>query len=92
MCIYRALWLQKSFRCVPYNLSICGFVRLSEEKCRETALVSYTEQVVNMESLLLNASEFLVTDAEDRVRFSALQDFVRSSGSGTGSIQPREYN
>jgi hypothetical protein len=27
-----------------------------------------------------------------RVRFPALPDFLRSSGSGTGSSQPREYN
>jgi hypothetical protein len=27
-----------------------------------------------------------------RVRFSALPDFLRSSGSGTGSTQPREDN
>jgi hypothetical protein len=27
-----------------------------------------------------------------RIRFSALPDFLRSSGSGTGSTQPREYN
>jgi hypothetical protein len=27
-----------------------------------------------------------------RVRFSALPDFLRSSGPGTGSNQPREYN
>jgi hypothetical protein len=26
-----------------------------------------------------------------RVRLPALPDFLRSSGSGTGSIQPREY-
>jgi hypothetical protein len=36
-------------------------------------------------------SEFLATDAEVRVRFQALPDFL-SSGSGTGSPQPREYN
>jgi hypothetical protein len=30
-------------------------------------------------------SEFMVTDPEVRVRFPALQDFLRSSGSGTGS-------
>jgi hypothetical protein len=27
-----------------------------------------------------------------RDRFPALPDFLRSSGSGTGSTQPREYN
>jgi hypothetical protein len=27
-----------------------------------------------------------------RVRFPALPDFLRSSGSGAGSTQPREYN
>jgi hypothetical protein len=31
-----------------------------------------------------------VTDPEVRVRFPALLDFLRSSGSGTGSTQPRE--
>jgi hypothetical protein len=30
---------------------------------------------------------FLTTDPEARVRFPALSDFVRSSGSGTGSTQ-----
>jgi hypothetical protein len=29
---------------------------------------------------------------KSRVRFPALPDFLRSSGSGTGSTQPREYN
>jgi hypothetical protein len=37
-------------------------------------------------------SEFLATDPEVRVRFPALPDFLRSSWSGTGSTQPREYN
>jgi hypothetical protein len=37
-------------------------------------------------------SEFLVTDQEVRVPFPALPDFLRSSGSGTRSAQPREYN
>jgi hypothetical protein len=34
----------------------------------------------------------LVTDPEVSVRFPALPDFLRSSGSGTGSTQPRKYN
>jgi hypothetical protein len=37
-------------------------------------------------------SEFLATDPEVRVRFPALPDFLRSSGSGTRTTQPREYN
>jgi hypothetical protein len=37
-------------------------------------------------------SEFLATDPDVRVRFSALPDFVRSNGSGTRSTQPRERN
>jgi hypothetical protein len=37
-------------------------------------------------------SEFLATDPEARVRFPAPKDFLRGSGSGTGSTQPREYN
>jgi hypothetical protein len=37
-------------------------------------------------------SEVLAADPEVRVRLPALPDFVRSSRSGTGSTQPREYN
>jgi hypothetical protein len=37
-------------------------------------------------------SEFLATDPEVRVRFPELPHFLTSSGSGTGSTQPREYN
>jgi hypothetical protein len=35
---------------------------------------------------------FLATDPEVRVRFPVLPDFMRSSGSGTKSTRPREYN
>jgi hypothetical protein len=41
---------------------------------------------------IFSPSEFLATDPEVRVRFPPLPDFLRSSGSGTGSTQPREYN
>jgi hypothetical protein len=37
-------------------------------------------------------SQFLAIDPEVRVRFPVLTDFLRSSASGTGSIQPREFN
>jgi hypothetical protein len=36
--------------------------------------------------------EFLATDPEVRARFPALPDYLRSSGSGTGSNRSREYN
>jgi hypothetical protein len=36
--------------------------------------------------------QFLATDPEVRLRFPELPDFLRSSGSGTGSTQSREYN
>jgi hypothetical protein len=42
--------------------------------------------------LLSSGQEFLATDSEVRVRFLALPHFLSSSGSGTGSTQPREYN
>jgi hypothetical protein len=40
-----------------------------------------------------SGQKFLATDSEVRVRFPALSDFfLRSSGSGTGSTQPRDEN
>jgi hypothetical protein len=38
------------------------------------------------------ANHFLATDPEVRVRFPALSHFLRSSGSGICTTQPREYN
>jgi hypothetical protein len=45
-----------------------------------------------MTTSVVKWSEFQATNPEVRVRFPALSDFLRSSGSGTGSTQPREYN
>jgi hypothetical protein len=36
--------------------------------------------------------EFLATDPDVWIQLPALPDFLRSSGSGTGSTQPQEYN
>jgi hypothetical protein len=41
---------------------------------------------------VVKRSEFLATDPDVRVRFPALPDFPRCSGSGTGCTQTREYN
>jgi hypothetical protein len=45
----------------------------------------------NWTASVVQWSEFLATDPEVQVRFPALRDFL-SSGSGTGSTQPREDN
>jgi hypothetical protein len=47
---------------------------------------------ISVKTSAVQWSKFLVTDPEVRVRFPALPDFLRSSGSGTRSIQPREYH
>jgi hypothetical protein len=41
---------------------------------------------------LWSSGQFLATDLEVRVRFPALPDFLRSSGSGMGSTQGCKYN
>jgi hypothetical protein len=52
----------------------------------------YVRFVLDETASVVYSSEFLATDPEARVRFPALPDFLRNSGSGTGSTQPREYN
>jgi hypothetical protein len=47
--------------------------------------------VCYMTASVVQWSEFLAADPEARVRFPALPG-KKSSGSGTGSTQPREYN
>ena len=39
-----------------------------------------------------NGQSFWLQIQRSRVRFAALPDFMSSSGSGTGSTQPREVN
>jgi hypothetical protein len=45
-----------------------------------------------MQNAPLQCDIYSVTDLEVLVRFPALPDFLRSSGSGTESTQSREYN
>jgi hypothetical protein len=41
---------------------------------------------------VMNIAELLATHTEVPGSIPTLPDFLRSSGSGTGSTQPREYN
>jgi hypothetical protein len=63
-------------------------------QCSALLQLSAFETVVvhHKAASVIKWTEFLATDPEVRVRFRALPDFLRSSGSGTGSTQPREYN
>jgi hypothetical protein len=55
-------------------------------------LILFKNTVSTVTASVVYRSEFLATDPQVRVRFPALPDFLGSSGSGTGSIQPHEYN
>jgi hypothetical protein len=46
----------------------------------------------SVKSIYLRSVEDRLCDIVVRDSFPALPDFLRSSGSGTGSTQPREYN
>jgi hypothetical protein len=63
---------------------------LRESSELHSALPAETESALT--SSVVWWSEFLATDPEVRVQFPALPDFLRSSGSGTGSTQSREYS
>jgi hypothetical protein len=52
--------------------------------------VHFCKLLLSATASVVQWSEFLATDPEARVRFPALPK--KSSGSGTGSTQPREYN
>jgi hypothetical protein len=56
----------------------------------------FDQYIADYDYVRSNAVEFLFPKGkwgpEVRVRFQALPDFLRSSGSGTGSTQPCEYN
>jgi hypothetical protein len=55
-------------------------------------VTEYVVLLYQLPPLWYSGQEFLATDLEVRVRFPALADFLRSSGSGTVSTQPRERN
>jgi hypothetical protein len=62
------------------------------QMCNVSSSVFYVCCSVASTAFVVYWSEFLATDPEVRVRYSALPDFLRNSESGTGSTQSREYN
>ena len=52
----------------------------------------YFKLHINWPPLWSNGQSFWLQIQRSRVRFPALPDFLSSSGSGTGSTQPREVN
>jgi hypothetical protein len=72
-----------------------GTAREAAEQTRTDA--SLTSEPVQYFIIIGTASvvqraEFMAAEPEVWVRFTALPDFLRNNGSGTGSTQPREYN
>jgi hypothetical protein len=51
---------------------------------------THTHIWLEMTASVVWGSEFWLQIQRSRVRFPAILDFLRSSGSGTGSTQPRE--
>jgi hypothetical protein len=62
-----------------------------EDVCRANFKI-LGRSTLSVTASVVQWSELLATDSELRVRFPTLPDFLRSSGSGTGSTQPREDN
>jgi hypothetical protein len=57
-----------------------------------TATNNFVKNNLLLTAFVVYRLEFLATDPEVQVRFPALTDFLRSSGSGTGYTQPCEHN
>jgi hypothetical protein len=93
---FRSPILKSQTFVVSHGCDTCGLV-LREHKrkgCFENRALKriFESKGRDVTASVVQWSEFLATDPEVRVRFPGLPDFLRSSGSGTGSTQPREYN
>jgi hypothetical protein len=90
-CISHVSWMLKSSAFLDnYKLQIVV------NKARSLVITYNTPNVYTCKYSLSTSvvwwSEFLATDPEIWVRFPALPNFLRSSGSGAGSTQPRNHN
>jgi hypothetical protein len=74
----------------PYTIDCAksrSSVATGVNKCLKLNYFATTEQ-----PLWSSCQSFWLQIQRSRIRFPALLDFLRSSGSGTGFTQPREYN
>jgi hypothetical protein len=73
----------------------CNAIRFQTYKCKRN-VVDQTFYLMSVHfrvaASVVQWSKFLTADPEVWARFPALSDFLRGSGSGKGSTQPREYN
>jgi hypothetical protein len=58
----------------------------------DTTRIIFLIAIQQVTASVVKWQEPMAADPEARVRFLALSNFLRSSASGTGSTQPREYN
>ena len=70
----------------------CGDKPLGSIKIAGNFLTSCNELASQGPPLWSSGQSFWLQIQRSRVRFPALPDFLSSSGSGTGSTQPREIN
>jgi hypothetical protein len=76
------------------RLGACLVVLLAGDKTEHTTLKSIWGKLVisTRPPLWSSGQSFWLQVQRSRVRFLAIPDFLRSSGAGRGSTQPREDN
>jgi hypothetical protein len=74
----------------PLGQSITPFSPVSHD--RDAGWIFISVRSILMTALWSSGQSLWLQIERSRVRFPALPDFLRSSGSGTGSTQPREDN
>ena len=82
--------------CVTYSRLITGpdcFLLARPGFCSSCSLIEFCYACgMRGPPLWSSGQSFWLQIQRSRVRFPALPDFLSSSGSGTGSTQPREFN
>ena len=93
-------WVLKKIQPQSADLSFFSFQLKTEADSASEELRVFNMGLSAMSSNLVSAviplwssgQSFWLQIQRSRVRFPALPDFLSSSGSGTGSTQPREVN